>query len=64
MVGIELADPLADLKSGRRPYVSRGNVADFLMRQLTDGAFVRKTPAIGYRRITSFAPFCEGRRNT
>ena len=56
MVGIELADLLADLKPGR-PYVSRGNAGDFLMRQLTDGAFVRKTPAIGYRRITSFAPF-------
>ena len=46
MVGIELADLLADLKPGRRPYVSRGNAADFLMSQLTDGAFVRKTPAI------------------
>jgi hypothetical protein len=48
VVGIELADLLADLKPGRRPYVSRGNVADFLIRQLTDDAFVRKTPAIGY----------------
>lgn len=57
LVGIELVDFLKDLKPGRRPYVSRGNVADFLMRQLTDGAFVRKTPAIDYRRITSFAPF-------
>jgi hypothetical protein len=57
VVGIELADLLADLKPGRRPYVSRRNVADFLMRQLTDDAFEHKTPAIGYRRITSFAPF-------
>ena len=38
----------ADLKPGRRPYVSRADVADFLMRQLTDEAFVHKTPAIGY----------------
>jgi uncharacterized protein YbjT (DUF2867 family) len=37
-----------DLKPGRRPYVSRADVADFLMRQLTDDAFVHKTPAIGY----------------
>jgi hypothetical protein len=37
-----------DLKPGRRPYVSRADVADFLMRQLTDGAFVHKAPAIGY----------------
>ena len=47
MVGIGFTDLLADLKPGRRPYVSRGDVADFLMRQLTDDAFVRKTPAIG-----------------
>jgi len=38
----------ADLKPGRRPYVSRADVADFLMRQLTDEAFVHKTPVIGY----------------
>ena len=38
----------ADLKPGRRPYISRADVADFLMRQLTDDTFVRKTPAIGY----------------
>ncbi len=38
----------ADLKPGRRPYVARADVADFLMRQLTDDAFVHKTPAIGY----------------
>ena len=37
-----------DLKPGRRPYVSRADVADFLMRQLTDDAFVHKAPAIGY----------------
>jgi putative NADH-flavin reductase len=37
-----------DLKPGWRPYISRADVADFLMRQLTDDAFVRKTPAIGY----------------
>ena len=38
----------ADLKPGRRPYVSRADVADFLMRQLSNHALVRKTPAIGY----------------
>jgi putative NADH-flavin reductase len=37
-----------DLKPGRRPYISRADVADFLMRQLADDAFLRKTPAIGY----------------
>ena len=37
-----------DLKPGRRPYISRADVADFLIGQLTDIAFVRKTPAIGY----------------
>lgn len=37
-----------DLKPGRRPYVSRADNADFLVRQLTDEAFVHKTPAIGY----------------
>jgi putative NADH-flavin reductase len=37
-----------DLKPGRRPYVSRADVADFLMRQLTDDTFVYKTPAVGY----------------
>ena len=37
-----------DLKPGRRPYISRADVADFLMRQLTDDAFLHKTPAIGY----------------
>jgi hypothetical protein len=37
-----------DLKPGRRPYVSRTDVADFLMRRLTDDAFVHKAPAIGY----------------
>jgi putative NADH-flavin reductase len=37
-----------DLKPGRRPYISRADAADFLMRQLADDAFVRNTPAIGY----------------
>lgn len=37
-----------DLKPGRRPYISRADVADFLMRQLTDDTFVHKTPSIGY----------------
>jgi hypothetical protein len=37
-----------DLKPGRRPYISRADVADFLMRQLFDDTFVRDTPAIGY----------------
>lgn len=37
-----------DLKPGRRPYISRADVADFLMRQLSDDTFVRNAPAIGY----------------
>jgi putative NADH-flavin reductase len=37
-----------DLKPGRRPYISRADAADFLMRQLTDDTYVRNTPAIGY----------------
>jgi uncharacterized protein YbjT (DUF2867 family) len=37
-----------DLKPGRRPYISRADVADFLLRQLTDDTFLRETPAIGY----------------
>jgi putative NADH-flavin reductase len=37
-----------DLKPGRRPYISRADVADFLMRQLTDDTFVGDAPAIGY----------------
>jgi putative NADH-flavin reductase len=37
-----------DLKPGRRPYISRADVADFLMKQLTDDTFVHRTPAIGY----------------
>jgi putative NADH-flavin reductase len=37
-----------DLKPGRRPYISRADVADFLLKQLTDDTFARKTPAIGY----------------
>ena len=37
-----------NLKPGRRPYISRADVADFLMRQLADDTFVRRTPAIGY----------------
>jgi putative NADH-flavin reductase len=37
-----------DLKPGRRPYIARADVADFLMSQLADDTFVRRTPAIGY----------------
>jgi hypothetical protein len=37
-----------DLKSGRRPYVSRADVAAFLLNQLTNDTFVRKAPSIGY----------------
>jgi len=37
-----------DLKPGRRPYISRADAADFLMRQLADDTFLRSTPAIGY----------------
>ena len=37
-----------DLKPGRSPYISRADVADFLLRQLTNDTFVRKAPAIGY----------------
>jgi putative NADH-flavin reductase len=37
-----------DLKPGWHPYISRADAADFLMRQLSDDTFVRKTPAIGY----------------
>jgi uncharacterized protein YbjT (DUF2867 family) len=37
-----------DLKPGRHPYISRADVADFLIRQLADDTFVRKMPAIGY----------------
>ena len=37
-----------DLQPGRRPYVSRADNADFLVRQPTDEAFMHKTPAIGY----------------
>jgi uncharacterized protein YbjT (DUF2867 family) len=37
-----------ELKPGRQPYISRADVADFLVRQLADAAFVHKTPAIGY----------------
>jgi putative NADH-flavin reductase len=37
-----------DLKPGRRPYISRADVVDFLLKQLTDDTFVRSTPAIGY----------------
>jgi uncharacterized protein YbjT (DUF2867 family) len=38
----------AALKPGRRPYISRADVADFLMRQLTDDTFLHDTPSIGY----------------
>jgi nucleoside-diphosphate-sugar epimerase len=37
-----------DLKPGRRFWISRADVADFLMRQLFDDAFVRRTAAIAY----------------
>src|SRR5215212_9667148 len=37
-----------DLKPGRRPYISRADASDFLIRQLTDDTFVHNTPAIGY----------------
>lgn len=37
-----------ELHPGRRPYISRADVADFLTHQLADDAFVRKTPTIGY----------------
>jgi hypothetical protein len=37
-----------DLKPGCRPYISRADVADFLLKQLSDGTFVHETPAIGY----------------
>ena len=37
-----------DLKPGRRPYISRADAADFLMRQLAEDTFLRDTPAIGY----------------
>ena len=37
-----------DLKPARRPYVSRADVADFLMRRLADDSFVGRAPAIGY----------------
>ena len=37
-----------DLKPGRRPYISRADVADFLIRQLDGDTFVRNTPTIGY----------------
>ena len=37
-----------DLKPGRRPYISRADAADFLIRQLTEDTFVHNTPAIGY----------------
>ena len=37
-----------DLKPGRRPYISRADVADFLMRQIADDTFLRRTPTVGY----------------
>lgn len=37
-----------DLMPGRRFWISRANVADFLMRQLADDAFLRRTPAVGH----------------
>ena len=37
-----------NLKPSRRPYISRADVAAFLLEQLTDDTFVRKSPAVGY----------------
>jgi hypothetical protein len=37
-----------DLKPGRRFWISRADVAEFLMKQLTDDTFLHETPAIGY----------------
>lgn len=37
-----------DLRPGRRPWIPRADVADFLLRQLRDDTFLRRTPAIGY----------------
>ncbi len=36
-----------DLKPGLRPWISRADVAEFLLRQLRDDAFLRRAPAIG-----------------
>lgn len=36
-----------DLKPGLRPWVSCADVAEFLLRQLRDDAFLRRTAAIG-----------------
>ncbi len=36
-----------DLKPGRRPFISRADVAEFLLRQLRDDAFLRRAPAVG-----------------
>lgn len=37
-----------DLKPGRRFWISRADVAEFLTKQLTDDTFLHQTPAIGY----------------
>ena len=37
-----------DLKPGRRPWISRADVAEFLMRQLTEDTYLRTAVAIGY----------------
>src|SRR5918995_1657710 len=37
-----------DLNRGRGPYISRADVADFVMREFTADTFGRSTPAIGY----------------
>ena len=37
-----------DLKPGRRFWISRADVAAFLLEQVTAGEFIRRTPAIGY----------------
>lgn len=51
-----------DLKPGRHPSISRADVADFLMRQLTDDAYVRKTPAIDPALGSSGSLIVEGRK--
>lgn len=36
------------LTPGRRPWISRADVAEFLLRQLHDDAFLRRAPGIGH----------------
>lgn len=37
-----------DLELGRRPFISRADVAQFLLARLSDDAFLSRAPAIGY----------------